>query len=186
MENYQIPVGGEIFRPRPDRPWNPSASYTMCTGSFPGVKRPGRGVDHLPSSAEFKERVELYLYFPSGPSCPVLGWSLPVPYTPSGTALQPKGTATPSSKIWGKVRGKDLKSLNQKDRHRADIWTQNFLVSRTSLLLRVTLCHCTSILSKQVTFTAFMFQVLKGLDLTLHIFLFPAVPSTTKTQPADY
>jgi hypothetical protein len=35
----------------------------MCTGSFPEIKRPGRGVDHpLPSSAEVKERVELYLY----------------------------------------------------------------------------------------------------------------------------
>jgi hypothetical protein len=29
------------------------ASCTMCTGSFPGVKRPGRGADHPPlSSAE--------------------------------------------------------------------------------------------------------------------------------------
>jgi len=37
----------------------------MGTGSFSGVKRPGRGVDHpLPSSAEVKERVELYLYSP--------------------------------------------------------------------------------------------------------------------------
>ena len=36
------------------------ASYTMGTGSLPGVKRPGRGVDHPPpSSAEIKERVEL-------------------------------------------------------------------------------------------------------------------------------
>jgi hypothetical protein len=33
--------------------------------SFPGVKRPELGVDHpLPSSAEVKERVELYLFFP--------------------------------------------------------------------------------------------------------------------------
>jgi len=32
------------------------ASYTMCTGSLPGVKRPGRGVDHPPtSSAEVEE-----------------------------------------------------------------------------------------------------------------------------------
>jgi hypothetical protein len=45
------------------------ASYTMGTGSLPGVKRSGRGVDHPPpSSAEVKERVELYLYSPSGPS----------------------------------------------------------------------------------------------------------------------
>jgi hypothetical protein len=50
------------------------ASYTVGTGSFPRVKRPGRDVDHSPpSSAEVKERVELYLYSPSGPSWPVIG-----------------------------------------------------------------------------------------------------------------
>ena len=49
------------------------ASYTMGTGSFPGVKRPGGGVDLLPlSSAEVKERVELYLYSPSESSWSVL------------------------------------------------------------------------------------------------------------------
>jgi hypothetical protein len=51
-----------------------SATYTMGTGSFLGVKRPGHGVDHPPPSrAEVKERVELYLYFPSGTLWPVLG-----------------------------------------------------------------------------------------------------------------
>jgi hypothetical protein len=41
--------------------------------SFPRVKRPVRFVDYPPpSSAEVKERVELYLYSPSGPSWPVL------------------------------------------------------------------------------------------------------------------
>jgi hypothetical protein len=34
---------------------------------------------HTQSSAEVKERVELYLYFPSGSSWPVLGWTLPLP-----------------------------------------------------------------------------------------------------------
>jgi hypothetical protein len=34
---------GEIFRTRPDRPWG-----LMGTGSFPGVKWPGRGADHPP------------------------------------------------------------------------------------------------------------------------------------------
>jgi len=38
------------------------ASYTMGVRSFPGVKRPRRGVDHPPpSSAKVKEKVELYL-----------------------------------------------------------------------------------------------------------------------------
>jgi hypothetical protein len=58
--------------------------YTMGTGSFSGVRRPGRVVGYPPpSSAEVKERVELYLYSPSGPSCPVLWWTLrlPLPFT---------------------------------------------------------------------------------------------------------
>ena len=50
------------------------ASYTMVTGSFPGIKRPGRGVDYPPiSSAEVKERVQLYFCSTSGPSWRVLG-----------------------------------------------------------------------------------------------------------------
>jgi hypothetical protein len=45
----------------------------MGTGSFPGVKWLGRGVHHPPiSSAEVKERVDLYLYSLSGPSWPVV------------------------------------------------------------------------------------------------------------------
>jgi hypothetical protein len=69
---------GEIFRSRPDRPWGPpSLLYNGYLRSFPGVKRPGRGVDHPPSSsAEVKERLELYPYSPSGPSWPVLGRTL--------------------------------------------------------------------------------------------------------------
>ena len=46
---------------------SPTASYKTGTGSFPEVKWPGRGVDYPPpSSAEVKERVELYLYSTSG------------------------------------------------------------------------------------------------------------------------
>ena len=38
------------------------ASYTMGTGSSPGLKRSERGVDHPPTySADVKERVELYV-----------------------------------------------------------------------------------------------------------------------------
>jgi len=45
------------------------ASCTMGTGSFPGLRRKGWGVDHSPpSSAEVKEILKLYLYSPSVPS----------------------------------------------------------------------------------------------------------------------
>ena len=48
-------------------------SYTMGTGSFQGVKRPGNGANHPPpSSSEVKDRVELHLYSSSGPSWPDL------------------------------------------------------------------------------------------------------------------
>ena len=71
---------GEIFRNCPDQPWGPPILLYIGTESLPGVKRPGHGIDHPPpSNAEVKERVELYLYSPSGPSWPVPGWPLPLP-----------------------------------------------------------------------------------------------------------
>jgi DNA-binding sugar fermentation-stimulating protein len=70
----RIPVEARFSAPVQTGPGVHPASYTMGTGSFPGVKRPGRGVDHRhSSSARVKERVELYLYSPSGPLWPVLG-----------------------------------------------------------------------------------------------------------------
>jgi hypothetical protein len=49
------------------------ASLAMGTGSISGVKQPGCGIDHPPSSsAEVKERVELHINSPSGPSWPFL------------------------------------------------------------------------------------------------------------------
>ena len=66
--------GGVRFSAVQTDPGTHPACCTMGTGSFPGVKLSGRGVDHPPpSSAEVKERVELYIYSPSGPSWPVLG-----------------------------------------------------------------------------------------------------------------
>jgi len=64
---FQWGEGGEIFAIRPDRPWGPpSLLYNRSRVSFPGIKRPGRGLDHPPtSSAEVKEIVELYPYGPS-------------------------------------------------------------------------------------------------------------------------
>ena len=54
-------------------------SCTMGTGSFPGVKRRERGADHPPpSKCRGQERVGLYLYSPSGPQWPVIGWTIPL------------------------------------------------------------------------------------------------------------
>jgi hypothetical protein len=78
--NGKSEMGARFFASVQTDPGAHPASYTMGTGSFPGVKRPGRGADHPPpTSAEVKERVDLYLYSPSGPSWPVLGKALPLP-----------------------------------------------------------------------------------------------------------
>jgi len=54
------PDGGEIFRTRPDLPGSHPISYTMGTGSFSGVKRSGRGVNHHPYLApRLKETLQL-------------------------------------------------------------------------------------------------------------------------------
>jgi hypothetical protein len=63
--------GARFSAPGQTDPRGHPASYTMGTGSFPGVKWLGRGVNHPPPScAEVKERVEIYLHSPSGPSWP--------------------------------------------------------------------------------------------------------------------
>ena len=58
----------EIFRTCPDRRWGSSNLHTGYHFCFPGVERTGCDINHPPPpfSAEVKERVELYLYFPSG------------------------------------------------------------------------------------------------------------------------
>jgi len=63
----RIPVEARFSLSVQNGPGAHPASYSMGTVSFPGVKRPERGVDHAPSSsAEVKQRVQLYLYFPLG------------------------------------------------------------------------------------------------------------------------
>jgi hypothetical protein len=78
----RIPVGGEIFRTRPDRPWGPpSLLYNgyrfFHVGEAAGVWR----WPPTPSSDEVKERVWIYLYSPSGPSWLVLGWTWSLSFT---------------------------------------------------------------------------------------------------------
>ena len=61
----RIPLVARFSAPIHTGPGAYPATCTLGTGSFQGVKRPGRGVVHSPpSSAEVKERVELYLYSP--------------------------------------------------------------------------------------------------------------------------
>ena len=73
----RIPVGGETFRTRPDRPWDPPSLLLNGYRVFPwGIKRPGRDIHHPPpSSFEVKERIQLHLYSRCGLSWPVLGWN---------------------------------------------------------------------------------------------------------------
>jgi hypothetical protein len=53
----------------------------MGTGSFSGVKRPGRGADHLPPSSAEVENELSYTSTPTlGPWWPVIGRPLPLPY----------------------------------------------------------------------------------------------------------
>jgi len=70
--------GRDFPHPSTQALWSTQPPIQWVPGLSRGVKRPGRGVDHLPlSSAEVKGRVELYIYSPSGTSRPVLGWTLP-------------------------------------------------------------------------------------------------------------
>jgi hypothetical protein len=63
----------------PDRPWGPPSLLYNGYRVFPGGKSAGAWRwPPTPSSVEVKERVLLYVYSPSGPLWPVLGWTLPL------------------------------------------------------------------------------------------------------------
>jgi len=62
------PGGDEIFRTHPDTLGPTQPPVRWVPGLSQGEKQMGHGVDHPPPSAtEVKERVELYLFSPSGP-----------------------------------------------------------------------------------------------------------------------
>jgi len=65
-----MPAGSKLSAPVQTSPVAHPASYTMDTRTIPGVKRPGRGVDHPPTSrVEVKERGALNVtHFV--PTCP--------------------------------------------------------------------------------------------------------------------
>ena len=73
-QKKKIPVEDRFPAPVQTGPGAHPLSCTMRSGYLSrGIKRPGRGVNNQSlSSSEVKERVELYLYSPSGSSWPVL------------------------------------------------------------------------------------------------------------------
>jgi len=68
--------GARFSEPVQTGPGAHPVSYKVGTGSFPGVSVGAWRWPPTPSSSELKEGVWLYLYFPSGPSWPILLWTL--------------------------------------------------------------------------------------------------------------
>jgi len=71
--------------PHPSRPtlWPTPPPTQWVLGLFAGSKASGPWrwpPSPTPSSAEVKERVQLYIYCPPRPSWLVIGWNLPLPY----------------------------------------------------------------------------------------------------------
>jgi len=59
-----IPVGARFSSPVLTGPGAHPTSYTMDTGSFLGVKQPGRGVDHPPHLTPRLKKEKSYTSFP--------------------------------------------------------------------------------------------------------------------------
>ena len=75
-ESKIIPVGATFFAPVQTGP-GAHPAYTMGTGSFPGVKRPGSGVNHPSQLAPRLKKEWSYTYSRSAPSWPLPGRTLP-------------------------------------------------------------------------------------------------------------
>jgi hypothetical protein len=77
----RIPVGVRFSAPSRVALEPTHSSVQWVPGPFPRDEAAGCGVDHSPpSSTEFKERAELYLYSASGSSWPILGCALTLFY----------------------------------------------------------------------------------------------------------
>ena len=72
--------GGGDFRTRTKRLWGPpTLQYNGYWISFPGVKRPRRGVEHPPPYNAKVQKDYSFACTLSGPLWPVLGWTLSLP-----------------------------------------------------------------------------------------------------------
>ena len=74
MSGDRIPVGARFFAPVQTVPVAHPAFYTMSTVSFPGVKRPGRDVEHPPP--HLAPRLNKEHSYRSTPSLDLLGLPL--------------------------------------------------------------------------------------------------------------
>ena len=63
----RIPMGGEIFRTCPDRPWGQPSLLYHGYRVFTGVKQPGRVVNHPPHLPPRLKKEQSYLYSLYGP-----------------------------------------------------------------------------------------------------------------------
>jgi hypothetical protein len=78
----RIPVGTRFSAHVQTAPGAHPASYTMGTASFPGIKRPGRGVDHPPNlTPRLKKEYSYTSNSTSGPSWTVLGRTFTFTFT---------------------------------------------------------------------------------------------------------
>ena len=139
---------GEIFRTRPDRPWDPPSilynEYRVC----PGVNAAGRGRwPPTPSSAEVKGREELYLYSSFGLSWPVIGWNLLYSIISLQETCASRSVAT---LLYG-VR----KNLCDNSPHILEFWNRNTNLSMRSLIRHwnVTAVYVTALCPCAVTVT---------------------------------
>jgi hypothetical protein len=82
---WSNPSGSEIFCTRPDQNQNPPSLLYNGYWVFPR----GNFSQGVVSSADHKERVEIYLPFPFGSSWLVLGWTLPLPLLTSDYVNKP-------------------------------------------------------------------------------------------------
>ena len=77
-----VPVEARFSATRPDQVWDRPNLLHNAYRVFPEGKAAGAWRwPPTQSKTEVKERVELYFYSPSRPSLPVLGWTLPLPFT---------------------------------------------------------------------------------------------------------
>ena len=99
----------------------PGLPYNDYQLSFPGVKRPGRGVNRfLPSSSEVKERVQLCLYSSSGPSWPVLRRILSSLFIRWAWSVYPRAPLPSGKSDPGTYRNKGWEGFNEGSGHEGE------------------------------------------------------------------